>query len=505
MPDDFFIPEQCRLSTSETSRELDSHTISEFGIDGFTLMEMAASGAASHIGELEGNNQTGLYLCGKGNNAGDALTVARYLINTRNHSVSIFFVLGNDDLSGDAAHNLNLLKKLRDRGAKIRFLDDFGSIDHSVFDYIVDGIFGTGLNSDLRAPLPDIIGLINNLDIPVYAMDLPSGLNADSGLIHKAAIIADYTFTFGSNKIGFYLNDAKTYTGEIVYIKLPFPFYLDRGDTCLINRSLYDTLPAMKRDGKHKYDGGVVHIMAGSEGLTGAAIMAAKSAWKQGAGSVFLYAPKKLLPVYETMLPHIIKVGLGSEQDHFYKETHAETIIQKTGDKKGVLLAGPGIGTKTETGRCLETVLKNHPGPAILDADALSFWKQIKTIPAKQRNKWLLTPHIGEASGYLNGHFSDDHERLQWASSFVKNNSCSILLKGSPAFLCLHAGLNYITGYDTSPFSRAGFGDVLSGTLAAFTSFKNNIEIAAIKSLYQGYQSYKNAASNTPFGPEHLL
>jgi ADP-dependent NAD(P)H-hydrate dehydratase / NAD(P)H-hydrate epimerase len=92
MPDDFFIPEQCRLSTSETSRELDSHTISEFGIDGFTLMEMAASGAASHIGELEGNNQTGLYLCGKGNNAGDALAVARYLINTRNHSVSRSFL-----------------------------------------------------------------------------------------------------------------------------------------------------------------------------------------------------------------------------------------------------------------------------------------------------------------------------------------------------------------------------------------------------------------------------
>jgi ADP-dependent NAD(P)H-hydrate dehydratase / NAD(P)H-hydrate epimerase len=310
-------------------------------------------------------------------------------------------------------------------------------------------------------------------------MDLPSGLNADTGLIHKAAIIADYTFTFGTNKIGFYLNDAKRYTGEIVYIPLPFPFYLDRGDTNLINRSLYDTFPAMKRDGKHKYDGGVVHIMAGSEGLTGAAIMAAKSAWKQGAGSVFLYAPKKLLPVYETMPPTSSKSGLAVNKTVLQRNS-CRNNHQKIKNKKGVLLAGPGIGTNPETGRCLQSVLKNHPGPAILDADALAFWKQIKTIPAKQRNKWLLTPHIGEASGYLNGQLQRRSRTATMGQSFVRKQFLfNIAERKSGHILCfmlvsLHHRVRHIH------FSRAGLVMYFREPLLRSTVFKNNID-------YRGY------------------
>lgn len=505
MPDDLSIPESCRLYTAEKSRELDSHTINEFGIDGFTLMELAASGAAKYIGDKEGIKRSGLYVCGKGNNAGDALAVARYMVNTLRHSLTVCFLFGNDDLSADCGHNLSLLKKLKEKGADIRFSNEFDVAVQEPFDYIVDGIFGTGLNSDLLDPLPGIIERINSQSVPVYAMDIPSGLNADTGLAHSAAIQADFTFTFGTNKLGFYLNSAKKFTGEVVYIPLPFPSYLHSDKTILLNRLLYDTLPEIKREAKHKYDGGVVHILAGSVGLTGAAIMAAKSAWKQGAGAVFLYTPGKLMPVYEIALPNIIKVALGDDTDSHYKEKHADTIIKKIKNKKGFLVAGPGIGTNPQTGKCLQSVLSVHHGPVLLDADALAFWKTFKTISEKQKKNWLLTPHIGEASAYLKGNFSSDHERLKWAQSFTSENNCSMFLKGNPAIFSHVSEGTYITEYDTSIFSRAGFGDVLSGTIAAFSGIENNLTTGTLKALYQSYLKSKQATLKQPFGPEDLL
>lgn len=507
MTNSFPIPIECKLSTAEQSREMDSKTINEFGIDGFTLMELAASSAASHIKKLEGMRKSGLFICGKGNNAGDALAVARYLINDSGHKAAFYFVLGDDDLSPDAEKNLTLLKRLKELGAEIAYIDNLESIDERKFDYIVDGIFGTGLNSDLRGDLPQSIKKINSFSLPVYSMDVPSGLHADSGQILKACVKADYTFTFGSNKIGLHWKEAKEYTGKVIFCDLPFPTAYRNYDAVLINQTLMDSLPGVKRNAKHKYDGDVVHIMAGSAGLTGAAIMSAQSAWKQGAGAVFLYAPKALLPTYEMVLPNIIKVGVGKESDSHFKKDHAESIIRSIKNRKGVLLAGPGIGTASETGECLLRVLEQHHSFTILDADALSFWDVLNKSKAsvQQKHQWLLTPHIGEASNYLGGDFSNDYERFEWTKEFVIHSQCSVLMKGDPAILSFIKGNKYITGYDTSMFSRAGFGDVLSGALASNTAITENPELAAVSALYNGYMKFHNHQDTEPFGPEHLL
>jgi NAD(P)H-hydrate epimerase len=486
---------------------MDSKTITEFGIDGFTLMELAASSAAEHIKNLQIPNKTGLYICGKGNNAGDALAVARYLINDAQHKIVLFFVLGDDDLSPDAQTNLSLLHKLREYGAEISFIDSLESLGVDDFDYIVDGIFGTGLNSNLRGELLNIVQKVNSFSKPVYSMDVPSGLHADTGQILGGCIKANYTFTFGSNKIGLHWNNSRSYTGNVVFCNLPFPASFRKWEAVLINQKLADTLPEIKRNAKHKYDGGVVHIMAGSEGLTGAAIMSAKSAWKQGAGSVFLYAPKALLPIYEATLPNIIKIGVGNENDSFFKKEHADKIIKNITNKKGVLLAGPGIGRDSETGECLLSVLKAQNNQVILDADALSFWEKIQAsdISGQQKNQWLLTPHIGEAKNYLGAIFKYDFERFEWAKEFKDKANISLLIKGDPTIISVVNGNNIVTGYDTSVFSRAGFGDVLSGALATNISISENLEHAAIFALYYGYKTSQEFDRNEPFGPEHLL
>lgn len=505
MKTSFRIPDSCKLSTAEQTRYADTQTIGEFGIDSFTLMELAASSAARHLGERTDDNKHGLYVCGKGNNAGDALAVARYLMNDRLHTVSIYFVFGEDDLSEDTAKNLALLRKLKQMGHAVYFLDSDSEFTDHEFDYIVDGIFGTGLNSELRSPLPELIDTINELSVPLFAMDVPSGLEADSGKLLGGCVLAEATFTFGSNKVGFHLNHSSRYTGEVIYNPLPFPSVYRKWKASLLNEKLYQSLPSSRRCAKHKYDGGVVHILAGSAGLTGAAIMAAKSAWKQGAGAVFLYAPKGLLSIYEANLPHIITVGVGDTNDEHYLLSHREMIEEKLSDKPGTLLAGPGIGREEETGKLIKTILKHHEGPAVLDADALYFWDHLQSLPPSTTENWILTPHIGEAVTSLGASFDDDADRLDWSIHFKKKNQCSILLKGNPAFACIHNGENFITAYDTSLFARAGFGDVLSGALSAFLSISGEADQAVLHALYSGYKAFEQWDQETPPGPEDLL
>lgn len=242
--------------------------------------------------------------------------------------------MGSGDLSPDSRKNFTLLKSMGSKGADVTFIEDLKTQPPSSFDYIIDGIFGTGLNSEVRSPISGIIEKLNTSATPIFAMDLPSGLNSDDGTIHGTCIRAHATYTFGSNKIGFHLNHSDSYTGEITFIDLPFPSHIRQHKAILINKLLTTHLPLQDRNARHKYDDGVVHILAGSEGLTGAGIMSAQSAWKQGAGAVFLYTPKKHLHLYETNLPQIIKVGLGDDNSSYLKPEFSKNILDRLQSKK---------------------------------------------------------------------------------------------------------------------------------------------------------------------------
>ncbi len=495
------IPTSHQLFTAEQSRLIDKKTIEEFGIDGFTLMEIAAKGAADTIQKVTGPKKHGLFVCGKGNNAGDALAAARYLVENFDHSASICFAFGSDNLSPDTQTNLELLQKLVNEGFRITFIKELSEHSFNSCDYIADGIFGTGLNSDVRSPIDEVIQKINESGKTIFSMDVPSGLNSDTGNIQGMAISADHTCTFGTQKIGLHLNEGPEISGKISFIDLPFPSYLRKNFVVRFDEDLRFNLPDTTRTAKHKYESGVVHLVAGSKGLTGAAIMAAKSSWKQGAGAVILYTPEKLLPIYETSLPQTIKVVLpGSDS---YIPEHTEVILNKISEKPGVLLIGPGIGLDQETQKFTKNLLKDYQGPAVIDADALSIWDQLEKLPAKQKKKWLLTPHPGEAHNYLKLTFNDDYERFVNSREFSKKHHVSLLMKGNPAFYHSEK-TSFLSGYDTTPFARAGFGDVLAGTIATIWGITDSIRWAPILALINGYEAYKKSKSS-PFGPEHLI
>ena len=505
MTDNPSIPSYNRLSTSEQSRLVDDATINEFGIDGFTLMEIAASGAAQIIGEISGKDKKGLFFCGKGNNGGDAIAAARYLTESFGHHVTLTFPLGTSDLSPDAQKNFDLISKLKEVNPAIIIQSKKPKISDQNFDYIVDGMLGTGLDGDIGEPLNGLISEINNSDLPVFSMDIPTGLNADTGEILGTCIKADHTVTFGTNKVGFYLNQSKNVTGQVHFVELPFPNHLKKFRATLINDQTGLNVKPGDRDAEHKYQNGVVHIIAGSEGMTGAAIMAAQSAWKKGAGAVILYTPKKLLPVYEKNLPQVIKVEVGNDEDSFFKPEHTIQVLSSLKERKGTLLIGPGVGTRNDTADFIEAVLREHHEEAVIDADALMITDKLISFPQQQKDRWILTPHIGEAKKYLKLSFKDDFTRLSAGEDFVKNHQLSLLLKGNPTFYIDKSGEQFITEYDTSMFTRAGFGDVLAGTISTNLAITGERSTSVIDALNSGFKKYQLHPESDTFGPEHLL
>lgn len=484
---------------------MDKRTIEEYGVDGFTLMEIAGSKAASIIKQNEGAGKKGLFFCGKGNNAGDAFVVARYLCDQEHHSVTLVLTADENDLSTDAAGNFKLLNNIKEAGEDVRFTDDYQSIDQRDYHYIVDGLIGTGLSSKLRDPYAKIVDYINSIDLPTYSLDIPTGLDCDSGKVLGTAVEANHTITFGANKRGFYLNAGRKCSGKIHVVRLPFPSTFHEYDATLIDERWSDILPTFERKADHKYQNGTVHIVAGSEGLTGAAIMSAKSAWSSGAGAVILYVPKKLLPIYETTLPEIIKIPVGEDSDSHFKPSHAGEILSNATSKKGPLLIGPGIGNHQETQTFVFNLLSKYPEKVVMDADALLAWDELSSIKNEIKKNWLITPHIGELKKSMGQSFDDASDRLDSCRQLAAEHSVSILSKGNPTLFINLEGETFLTGYDTRIFSRAGFGDVLAGTITSYLAVMDNTTHSVVTALCDGHAKSKNKPAEEIFEPRHLL
>lgn len=474
-----------RLATRDQSRQLDEDSIQSFGIDSAILMEIAGQKAADVIRTHTGDNSNGIYVCGKGNNAGDAFVAARYLTEQAGHSVTLWLVAG-DDLSPDAERNYRLLKKLAENDAPITFHDESEPVSWHDFDYAVDGMIGTGLTSELRQPMNDITDALNTSGLSTFSMDIPTGLNCDTGEILGTSVRANHTITFGTNKIGFYLQDGPSVTGILTLAELPFPNYLRRHRAVLINENLKEELQTPASSAAHKYAKGTVHIIAGSEGMTGAAIMAAKSAWNAGSGAVILYAPKGLLPVYEQTLPQIIKVPVGDKDNKWFTPNCIQPVLEKIKEKEGVVLIGPGLGLTDDTQDFIFELLQKTDQPVILDADGLSVWKKCRDI---DKSRWILTPHPGELKKYIGVDSINQSDRLSKVEKISIDHQCRVLSKGYPTILATPNGQLFITGYDTRLFSRAGFGDVLAGTIAGKLAVSKATDHAITDALLSNFLS----------------
>ncbi|NGP77314.1 NAD(P)H-hydrate dehydratase [Balneolaceae bacterium YR4-1] len=487
-------PHSFYISTSQESQDIDARTIQEFGIESFTLMEVAGYSAFRDLIQRLQPKSHGLFFCGKGNNAGDALVVARYLLQ-HGFDITAVFISGTDDLSEDTRKNFQLLKRIKEANSSIGSLTIISSWNefdlHTEADFVIDGMLGTGLDSEVRGDYNKAITWSNKEELPVYAMDIPTGLHGDTGKVMGNAISADLTYSFGTLKQGLYLNDGPGKAGEVIYCELPFPNHLKDICSAYLLDDQY-VLAEPDRSPRHKYEAGVLYVVAGSEGLTGAAMLAAQSAWAEGIGAVILVCPHGNLPIYEKALPQIIKKPIGERDDYFFKEEHTEEVIATISEKKGKVLIGPGLGRNDSTIGFVQQLLETNEGDMLLDADGLWCLAQLKEWNKPKASTWILTPHPGELSNLLGRSIEDDHDRLESVKTLSTEKNVNILSKGYPVILGTPEAKAYLTSYDTRKFSRAGFGDVLAGKIGAFWSRDNSAAKSSALALLKGKHILEN-------------
>jgi len=483
------------VQTADEARQLDSASIEKVPIAGSTLMEVAGAKSADIIrNHCSGDSL--LFLCGSGNNTGDALVIARHLADE--YSCELLMLRDKEDLSDDAKLNLERLLKLH---PDLPVHTNPSVIATSSFSWIIDGLLGTGLASDVRAPYDEVIDLANSSEASVVALDIPSGLNATTGEIMGTAIRADITCTFGYPKTGCYFGSGSDLCGNLFPVDLGFPKQFNPTKRFTLSES--EEIPSLDNSGIHKYKNGVVYIIGGSPGLTGAVVHAAKSAWKSGVGSVFVIAPAGLFSVYDTLLPEAVKCYVGKPSDVIFNSDHVDEALSYI-THQGVCLAGPGMGTAETTGDFLNSILNNLSSdfPVVLDADAIRL-VDLSQIEGTTKSV-ILTPHPGELSALTKNRWNNEFERMEAAEKLAQKHHITIISKGTPTIIAQNRS-SYIVTYSQQGFNRIGFGDVLSGTIAAYRTIFSETD-ASKNGLLVTRHWMKSALKTTSApGPEDLL
>ncbi len=452
----------------EQMYQLDKRTMDEFEIKSPILMEIAGLKSCQRIIDLFPiKSHKYLILCASGNNSGDGFVIARWLQNY-SAQVKILFLGDQDKMSPETLNNYELCKKL-----------NCEFIDISSFDYkklsretvLIDALMGIGFQGVLKDPIASLLNDINSLDNPKVAIDLPSGLDANTGqadLVFKA----DYTFTMAAVKQGMLLNSAPSYCGkiEVIDISIPDAYFKELDFYAIINDKMKYPIRFIH---SHKGDYGKVVVIAGSESFSGAAILSCKACVKAGAGLVKLLHPKGMESIFESELTEIMTIGINQE-----------TIINEFLEWADTILIGPGLGQSKEAEHLFRNVLKHYEKTIVIDADGLNILAKNKELILRSRAKILLTPHLGEFSRLCGITIKElNKDIIKYARSFVKDYDVSLLLKSSKSlYIDRNKAVYNITGNDG--LSTGGSGDVLAGLIASFVSQKLPLDEAAINASY---------------------
>ncbi|MEA1972168.1 MAG: NAD(P)H-hydrate epimerase, partial [Candidatus Cloacimonadota bacterium] len=407
----------------------DSLAINNFKIPSRILMENAGKGCSNFIeNEYSEDIQKIIVFCGSGNNGGDGFVVARWLKNFGKQVVVI--QLDNEEkMSDDTMANYELLRRLEIPIFKTFSYQDWININMNLrnFDLIVDAIFGIGFSGELTNWKKNLISEINAVTTSVVSLDVASGIDINTGTAENA-IQANHTLTMSDYKFGHFIGKGRLKSGDIhkINIGIPFKIYEKyKPHAELVEQS---SIQYPKRElFKHKGNYGRVGIIAGSAGLSGAAIMASRAALKSGAGLITLYHSDELNYVYENQLLEIMTKEL-AEKD---SEWDLKQIMQEF-EKLDALLVGPGWGVNDKNKKLLEEILWTWKKPLVLDADALNIIAENSRMMEmfKKNDKIVITPHYGEFAKLLHKSIQDlITDPIGYSIKFSKKYKVRLLLK----------------------------------------------------------------------------
>jgi NAD(P)H-hydrate epimerase len=447
------------LYSAQAVREMDRFAIDEQGIDGFKLMNKAARFSFHALVKQwpEANNL--VVLCGSGNNAGDGYIVAA-LAKNRGWSVEVFFASPPEKLKADALAAYHSCLETKTICKEFDQLT-FKKLCKNKNTVVVDALLGTGLNSEVKGLYAEIIKTANQQDCPILALDIPSGLSANTGQALGLAIKADLTATFIALKIGLFTGSGRHYSGTIVFSDLgleldTFKHIAPIADRLDLNNLLKELAPR-PRDA-HKGNCGHAMIIGGDLGYGGAIVLAATATARMGAGLTTVITHE----VHRTALLNSIPEAMIFASQNMQEIEHA----LKQAD---VIIIGPGLGQSAWSEKMLLAAL-NSDKQLVIDADALNLlstnFSSVLESSTFRRNYHIFTPHPGEAARLLNSNTAEIQSDRVIAVKALQNKwGGNFLLKGSGSLICSNKGSVSLCPYGNPGMASGGMGDVLSGLI----------------------------------------
>ena len=461
-----------KVATAEQMQELDRKAIETYRIPGIVLMENAGKGATEAILESypDLHRKRVAIFSGKGNNGGDGFVIARHLLN-RKVPVKVYLLADPQILRGDAETNFQIFKRMKGEVTSVPSSMEFQKVKKELerYDLLIDGIFGTGLDAEVRGYYREVINYLNTLQKPVVAIDIPSGLDANTGKPLGTAIQATLTITFGLPKVGHLISPGIDYVGTLRVIDIGIPRMLIEEEKIqthlLVEEEIRKGLSLPRPPDTHKGDYGHLLVLAGSVGKTGAAAMVCEAALRMGAGLVTLGIPKSLNPIMEVKLTEVMTEPLPESSKQTLSLKAFEPIVRLCEQKKAVVI-GPGLGTVKETEALILKLVKTLKIPIVLDADGLTaLATQPKSLPTSNRSL-ILTPHPGEMARLTQGTSKQVQEdRIGISRNFSVTHRVHLVLKGHRTLIATPQGEVFINPTGNAGMASGGTGDALTGMI----------------------------------------
>ncbi|MEP6615718.1 MAG: NAD(P)H-hydrate dehydratase [Ginsengibacter sp.] len=446
-----------KIYTAAQLKEWDNYTIAHEPVSSVNLMERAAQACVDWL--LQNNFRTVLVFCGTGNNGGDGLAIARLLL--QNGCTVSVFVIGDNEGSDDYKINLGRFREHSGNVTVLRETDSFPSITKK--EVVIDALFGTGLNKPCSGVASVLIQYINQSSAKVISIDIPSGLFADksSSPVTTAVVKADFTLTFQQYKLSFLMAENREYFGKIIVIDIHLhPEFYQKSNTSFELTEIENIHQIyIARDAfGHKGNFGYACLLAGSYGMMGAAVLAAKACLRSGTGKLTCVVCKEGYQVIQTSVPEAMAITNGDK--------HIRKAISLS--KFNAVGIGPGIGIHTTHNKLLHTLFNDTKKPMVIDADALNILSANKKLLAEAPPGSILTPHPAEFDRLFTtkkNRLISDFERMELAREKAAELKIYILVKGHHTLIAGPDKGVHFNSTGNAGMATAGSGDVLTGIL----------------------------------------
>ena len=488
------------LLDAETMRAVDRWAINVRGVSSLDLMERAGAGV-TRIVEHVAPDGPSVVVCGKGNNGGDGLVVARLLRET-GRSVTVVCVASLGNFAGDARANLERLPGevplvlTEDRERSKRALTEAM--------VIVDALLGTGFEGEPRGAVGEAIEAVNAATAPVVSVDVPSGVDASTGVASGAAVRAAATVTFHAGKPGLWIAPGKGHAGEVHTIDIGIPHRSEiagisdrpapsEATIGLIEPSVLDQLPR-RAAASTKFVSGHVLLAGGSRGLTGAPRMAAEAAMRAGAGYVTAFVPASLQAILATAGPPELMTSGLPDVDGGLTADGVQDVLDAS-KRGGALALGPGLGRSDGAAQFARELAHDAKIALVLDADGLNAHAGCLSALAGRSAPTVLTPHAGELGRLLEvGSEEIERERLGHVRAAAEQAQAVVVLKGDDTLIADPAGRVAVSPGGAPALATAGTGDVLTGVIAALLAAGLDPFTGAAASVWLHAQAGREAA-----------